>query len=101
MKIPKQFSIKGKLWKVRHRKTLPGTEMETQGLCVYDKRTILLLRGLSEKEIPTVLYHEMVHACLHEAHLNPNSGLTPSLEEIICDSVADLMATMFDLKEKE
>ena len=98
--IPKSFTIKGKKWKISYRKKLEGNELDTQGLCVYEKRTILLLKSLTEDEILEVLYHELVHASLYEAHLNSNSGLSSDIEEIICDSIADLLATTFELKGK-
>lgn len=98
MKIPKQFSIKGKQWKVSFRKKVKHEDGEIcRGLCVFGERRILLVKDMPEAERTEVFLHEMVHATLYEAHLSPGTGLASEAEEIVCDAITDTLLTCFRL----
>lgn len=101
MRAPKQIEIKGKLWKISFRKVpLNGVE-GCDGLCDFGERRIYLASHLEGEDILSTLIHELTHAALFEAHLNEGSGLHSKTEEIVCDAVADMLTTLFDVQWKK
>ncbi len=102
MKLREEFSLKGKLWKLKRRWCLRASDGEkVRGLCDFDTRTIWLDRLLVGEEAKLIFMHEVVHAALYEAHLDHNSGLSAEIEEIIADAVADAFNELFVLRFKK
>lgn len=99
MKLPKEFMLKGKRWKLIYKWGL-SARTGNDGLCVFSDRSIILDRSLTGEYKIDVFLHELTHALLFEAHINPGTGVTPEVEEIICDAVSDAFMSIFDLKFK-
>lgn len=93
MKIPKQFYIKGKLWKTSRKKNLTNDDGELcTGLTDPDEKHIALDKSLEGPELEWVFWHEYGHALLEEAGVTRNTGgLSDLAEEIVCDTFADAM----------
>ena len=99
IKIPKKVVIKGRVWKVRRLKKVVHEDGDVcRGLSDFDSRTITIQKGMEPKEELFIFLHEMIHAALAEAHLNENSGLPPTIEEIVCDSIADMLVECFKIE---
>lgn len=100
-KIPKEFYIKGKLWRVEYKWRLEENGIgKCDGLCEFSERVIYLDRLLPKDQKPKVFLHEYTHAVLHEAHLHENGGLDGILEEVVCESIADALTENFNLRWK-
>lgn len=99
MKIRKEFYIKGKLWSVEYRWGLRAKE-KCSGLCDFENRIIYLERSDSKEEKWSTFIHEITHAALYEAHINPSSGLSTESEEIVCDAMEDLLTSLFTFRWK-
>lgn len=96
MRIPKQFTHKGKTWKVEYEANLVADDgAECEGLCDFEKRVIVLRSSLKGKKKKSVFFHELIHVVLFEAHINPGVRFSAGIEEVICDAVSDLMTTAF------
>lgn len=92
--IPAVFSIKGRFWTVIIKKDLYYAEIgAVNGLCSYSDKTIYLDESLSPVERLRVFIHELVHATIHECHLNEAGGIQPIVEEILCSGLADVIVT--------
>ena len=101
LKIPKTFVIKGKTWKIKKLKRVVHADgEECRGLADFDTHTITIEKGMEPLQEVQILIHELIHAALHEAHLGPNSGLPDSVEEIVCDAIADMITGCFTLGAK-
>ena len=101
LKIPKFFVIKGKTWKIKKLKRVVHADgEECRGLADFDTRVITLEKGMEPLQEVQILIHELIHAVLHEAHLSPNSGLPDSVEEIVCDAIADMITGCFNIEAK-
>lgn len=101
MKIPKEFLIKGKTWKVEYKWRLhDDNHGACNGLTDPATRTIYLDKMLPKVEKPGVFLHELNHAILHEAHLHESGGVDGFVEEAIVSSIADVYMSLFDLKWK-
>lgn len=103
MRIPKSFMIKGKKYSVRIEKHLRHEDgSKVDGLCDLDNRTIYLDKGLKRKEMEKVLLHEVFHAIIFEAHINPGVRFSEGIEEVLCDAFADfhVMSTILKWKNK-
>lgn len=98
-KIPTEFEVKGKTWKVEYKWRLeePGIG-QCNGLCDFSKRTIYIDRLLPKEDKPKVFLHELGHAILHEAHLHEQGGIDGIVEEVAVDAYADTLISLFDLK---
>lgn len=96
MRIPKEFTHKGKHWKVIQTadpKHEDGTDCE--GLCDCENRVIILDARLKGKAKKTAFLHELFHVVVFEAHINQGVRFTVGLEEVLCDAFADLISTSF------
>jgi Zn-dependent peptidase ImmA (M78 family) len=101
MPIPKRISIKGKTYKIRLRKKLVHEDgQECDGLCDLETRTIYINKELNLKKQKEVLLHELFHAIVEEAHINPGVRFTEGIEEVLCDAFADFLTTSTKLKWK-
>lgn len=101
MRIPKSFTCKGKRWKIRTKRRLKIDGEELDGLCDFNKRIIYLNADLKAKQRARVLKHELGHVMIHEAHINPGTRFSESVEEIICDAFEDFLTTLFTIKWKK
>lgn len=96
MKIPKRFQLKDKRWTVVRVKILQSDDgILCDGLCDCETRTIYLQSGMSRRRTEETFLHELFHAVLHEAHVNPYTRLSNGVEDVICDAFADLMLNRF------
>jgi hypothetical protein len=101
MRIPKEFKLKGKKWKVKLSPDLV-TKEDCVGECDFDTRTITLDSSLKGRKKKSVFLHELFHVLVHEAHINPGVRFSEGVEEVLCDSFADLLVSSFtDLKWKK
>lgn len=93
MVIPREFTINGKLWKVRYRKRLRLHGHDCNGVADTATRTIYISSLLKKKELPFVFWHEYCHALLNETSITNNNtgGISEIIEEVICDSFANAM----------
>lgn len=101
MIIPKRFTHKGKVWKVKIKSGLVHPDScDCEALCDIETRTIFLdpsLKGNKKKE---KFLHELFHVVIYEAHINTGVRFSEGLEEVLCDAFADLLSTSFNLKWK-
>jgi hypothetical protein len=94
MKIPKQFYIKGKLWKVRRRKKIKLNGEDCSGLTDLDTLTITIHSELQGDRLEWVFWHEYFHAVLAETSVPGNTGgMSDLAEEIVCDAFATCMTS--------
>lgn len=96
MRIPKQFKLKGKNWRIVYEvdpKADDGTVCD--GMCDFDTRTIILDSNLKGKKRKATFLHELFHVVVHEAHINPGVRFSGGVEEVLCDAFADLLTTSF------
>ena len=102
MNIPSTFYIKGKLWTVEYKWGLRGDdEVLLDGQCVTENRTIQIDRGIPKRDKWLVFLHEFIHAVLHESHVSGLDGSAGEfLEEIICESVANVLNDCFTIRWK-
>lgn len=101
MRIPNEFKLKGKRWRVLYEVNPVEDEVDCDGLCDTDKREIILRKSLKGKYKQSVFLHELTHAMLFEAHINAGVPFSEGVEEVICDANADLLTTSFSLKWKK
>ncbi len=102
MRIPRQFKLKGKLWKVTYEPNLKADDNSLcDGLCDFDTRTVVLDSALKGRKKKSVFLHELFHVLIHEAHINPGVRFSGGLEEVLADAFADLLITSFSLKWKK
>jgi hypothetical protein len=101
MKLKKEFYVKGKLWRLEYVWGLRHMDEKMDGLCVSAERIIKLERSLSKEYKFEVFLHELVHAIIFESHIAGLDGPSGELiEEIICDSVADVFNDIFNMRFK-
>ena len=103
MNIPKQFLIKGKLWKVEYKWGLHDHEVCAgfcDGLCDFDLKTIFIRREVPVEQKFGIFMHELIHATLHECHLHENGGVDGILEEVLCEGITDVITSLFTLRFK-
>lgn len=102
MRIPKEFFIKGKLWRVEYKWNLHDDGVAVDGLCRFSDRTILIRRELLKEEKPCIFMHEFIRAVLFELHLSTNDGwVNPLIEEVMCDGIAEVLLENFKLRHKK
>jgi hypothetical protein len=102
MRIPKQFSLKGKLWKVILAKDLEHEDgTKCSGLCDTDNRTIYLESKQSKSERFSTFLHELFHAMVHSAHIPVNTPFTEAIEEILAVAFEDLLTQDFEINLME
>ncbi len=99
--IPKGFVLKGKRWKVLRPKIIKHDGQVCDGLCSWHTRTIRISRDLKIREAKQVFLHELFHAVIYEAHINPGARFNDSLEDVICDAFADVIKTLFTVTFKK
>ncbi len=97
--IPRSFILKGKRWKVIRRKKLNKDDTYL-GLCDVYRRTIYLKLSLKGKDLEATFLHELFHAVVHEAHINPGVHWSEGVEEVVCDAFADVVTSLFTVKLK-
>lgn len=101
MKIPKEFKIKGKTWRIEYKWGLRDGKEFLSGLCDPNTRTIYIDRAIPKDEKPAVFLHEFFHAVFFEAHLSYNDGWVDNLvEEIMCDALQSSVLDNFALRLK-
>jgi Zn-dependent peptidase ImmA (M78 family) len=101
VKIPKFVMVKGKKYRIRLVKDLEHeTDGKVDGLCELETRTIYIEKSLKKKERDAVLLHELFHAIVYEAHINPGVRFSDSIEEVLCDAFADFHITTTNIKWK-
>lgn len=103
MKIPKQFSLKGKTWTVEYKWNLTDSDdgEKMDGLCLMGRRVIQLERAMPREEKWPVFLHELTHAILFEAHISGLDGPSGSvIEEVICEAVANGLNDLFHIRWK-
>jgi hypothetical protein len=99
MRIPKQFTHKGKVWKVEYEEELhheDGTECD--GLCDWDSRTIFLDTSLTGKKKLAIFLHELFHVLVWEAHISEGAAFTEDIEDILADAFSDMLTTTFGVR---
>jgi Zn-dependent peptidase ImmA (M78 family) len=94
-KFPKKISVLGRSYKV---KFLPFEKLtiiagEESFACVdYSNHVIFIAENLSEYEKMISLFHEMAHIC--QITVGLNQVISPDLQEIICESMANSFADL-------
>ena len=89
----RSISILGQPWKVKRVKKLEHEGEPCFGLCDPDERTIYIKSGITKLQAERVFWHEYTHARLYESGVTLNTGGISALaEEVICDTIANLMA---------
>lgn len=90
MKIPTRFEIEGHVWRVRFVKRVDKND--NPGETIPHKRLIRIQKGLELKHRVWVFWHEYAHAWFHEKGVaREDCGLPLLVEEMLCDSFADLL----------
>ena len=66
-----------------------------------ENRTIKILEGMDKKQTAFVLLHELIHAMIFESRIYHK--LDKSIEEMICDTIADSLIedNIIEVKEFE
>jgi Zn-dependent peptidase ImmA (M78 family) len=101
MELPKQFRLKGKLWKVVLVKQLVHEDgTKCYGICDTDTRVIHIEKNLNPAERFNAFLHELCHAMIHEAHID-ETLLDGKIEEILCEAFADIFTHDFDINLME
>ena len=101
MKIPKEFYLKGKLWRVEYKWGLRDGDEMLDGLCTFDPRVIYLRRELSREDKWLTFLHELVHAILFECYISRNDGgIDGIVEEVVCDSISECFTELFEFRPK-
>jgi hypothetical protein len=99
MTLPKQFHVKGKLWRLEYKWRLVNDDgVLCDGLCVPATRMIYIDRLVEKDRKPGVFLHELNHAILFESHLGEMGGVDGFQEEVICASISDVYTSLFTLK---
>lgn len=102
MKIPRQITICGRIWKVKRIKDLefePGSGDTVAGLMLPDLREIHIDAGLKGEDASVAFLHEFNHAIFAEIGVH-TADLSPILEEIIVENIARQYANAFSLTIK-
>lgn len=96
MVLPKRITIKGKEWTIKRPRKLVERGNECYGLCDYDARIISVLRNLEDAMCAQTFAHEIIHATLHELHIE----LDKVLDEAIAEGVSLILSEVFMLLPK-
>jgi Zn-dependent peptidase ImmA (M78 family) len=94
-KFPKQINVLGRKYKVKLISFKKLTEIAGQEsyACVdYSNNVIFISENLSEYEKMISLFHEMAHIC--QITVGLNQVISPELQEIICESMANSFADL-------
>jgi DUF917 family protein len=98
MKLPTKIMIKGKAWKVKRKRSLKLGKVKCDGLCHFSSKLIEVRSGLDDKKCMEVFMHEIIHAAVHELHLDEMGGINSSIEEVLCTGLSDIFLSIFDIK---
>ena len=101
MKIPKQFEIRGKTWRIEYKWRLTYNKAQVLGLCDFDTRTIYIDRGIDKETKFSTFLHEWLHAVLHEYECgmdNKQSPITRDQEEDIIHAIETELVGAFKLR---
>lgn len=97
MKRLKSIDIKGQYWKIKYEPDIKDDDGNPcWGLCVYEKRTILIDSESGPRQQKKTLNHEALHALFAALHID----LDPDLEERIVNSVEEFYDEKYYLKLK-
>lgn len=100
MRIPRQVSICGRIWKVRRIKDLELNPGESSaGVMDPETREIHLDAALKDEEVVAVFLHEFNHAILSEVGMG-STDLSETLEELIVENIARQYANTFSMSLK-
>lgn len=100
MRIPRKFALKGKTWTVKQQVGLELDGFVCTGLCDLEKRTIYVEKTLGPKAKKAAFLHELFHAVIYEAHINPGTKFGSGLEEVLCDAFTDVVQSCLTVKWK-
>jgi Zn-dependent peptidase ImmA (M78 family) len=96
--IPRKINIKGNDWTIRKQKEVRDDDgNECLGLCVYGQRKILLEKGMNKEEEIEVIFHEILHAILHEVHLD----IGRQADEMLVEALTQEIFKNFNVKIKK
>ncbi len=99
--MKRSLDILGQKWKVRMIKHPEVNGEACFGLCDPDEKTIYIKTGMTAIHTSRVFWHEYLHARLHESGVTLNvGGISPLAEEVICDTMANLLAYELDANWK-
>lgn len=69
---------------------------ECYGLCDYENRTISVQRHLQDEMCTQTFAHELIHATLHELHID----LDKVLDEALAEGISLILSEIFTLLPK-
>lgn len=94
MKLPPSVLIKGQRWKVRKKNRVVDDDGNlVHGMVCYEKKIIYIERGLKKSLEELVFCHEVVHAAMHELHID----LGYKMNESLTDGVTTILHQIFKL----
>lgn len=97
MKLPKSVLIKGERWHLKKTKNLHDDKGDLcLGICDYEKRVIQVDPEQNNEMFLYTLIHELMHASLHELHID----ISDDLNEVISDGVGFILSQLFHIKFK-
>jgi Zn-dependent peptidase ImmA (M78 family) len=96
--IPRKMKIKGNDWTIKKQKEVKDDDgNECLGLCVYEHRKILLEKGMEKSEEIEIFFHELLHAILHEVHLD----IGRQADEMLVEALTQEIFKNFNVKIKK
>jgi hypothetical protein len=96
-KLPKKFSVLVFGSKISVS-LVPNLTANTGALGQYYKKAILIEACQDKENLEKTFLHEIIHALSDRIGLN--QAISRELEEIVCESVANLIYENFDLQLK-
>ena len=90
-KFSKTILIRGHKWKIRLQNEIRDEGVPCLGLCISDKRLILIERHLPEDMFVEILLHEYFHAVWFEVGIDDNEPPEWLEHMFICGLSKDIM----------
>ena len=84
--LPRKIKVLGRPWKVKSYAKLELEGVPCMGLCDFQNKTLMILKGMSAADTKETLLHEWFHACWAEAGLH-DECLQPWIEHMILNAV--------------
>ena len=89
--LPKSLKVFGINYKIK----VVDLPYSMAGQCHRENHQIWISSTLEDKEIASTCLHELFHAALHRVSVT--QAITPELEEVIVDTLSNVLTENFDI----